>query len=165
MPLAIKQILSSPLRKEENPMWPLITFNPTSPQPRQALTGGACPGRNSERETWCGCALAPDVVLWAGMVDLTSATVRSWWQPDLFLPSTRNSEQETKFSQSKSAAKPQIINHSFVLFPLSLTYIREPHAGTSEGLWRAYIRTSQGTCVCLENKRKLCCILPFWWAP
>lgn len=137
IPLAIKQILSSPIREEENPLRPTMTFNPTSPQPCQALTGGACPGRNSERGTWSGCALPPDGVLWAGTVDLTSATLRSWWPSDLFLPSTRNSEQETTFLWSKSATKHQIINqhHSFVLFPLSLTYIRETLHNTSRDFW------------------------------
>lgn len=128
MPLAIKQILSSPLRKEENPMWPLMTFNPTSPQPRQALTGGACPGRNSERGTWCGCALAPDVVLWAGTVDLTSSTVRSWWQPDLFLLSTRNSEQETTFSVKISSKASDHQSALFVCAFPSLPYIHQRHA-------------------------------------
>ncbi len=128
IPLAIKQILSSPLRKEQNPMWPLMTFNPTSPQPRQVLTDGACPGRNSAKGTWYGCVLAPDGVLWAGMVDLISATLRSWWRPDLFLPLTRNSEQETMFLQSKIGSKALDQQSASVIcaFP-SLPYIHQRH--------------------------------------
>lgn len=59
---------------------------------RERLTDGACPGRNSERGTWFDCAPAPDAAPWAGTVDLSFATLRSWWRPDPCLPSTRNSE-------------------------------------------------------------------------
>lgn len=109
-------------------MWPLMTLNPTSPQPWQVLTGGACPGRNSAKGTLYGCVLAPDGVLWAEKVDLTSATPHSWWQPDLFLPLTRNSKQETKFLQPKIGSKTLDQQSASVIcaFP-SLPFIHQRH--------------------------------------
>lgn len=143
---AIKQILSSPTRMEQNPIWPLMTFNPTSPQPGQVLTDGACPWRNSVKGTWYDCVLAPDGVLWAGTVDLTSATLRSWWRSDLFLPLTRNSEQETKFLRSKIAtnALDQHLASVICAFP-SLPYIHQRHTTKRmQGLLRACGELSLG---------------------
>ncbi len=78
--------------------------------------------------TWYDCVLALDGVLWAGTVDLTSATLHSWWRSDLFLPLTRNSEQETKFLRSKIARKELDQHLASVIFAFpSLYYIHQRH--------------------------------------